>query len=329
MRSLLPIAAVCLLLAGCGGAGSEEELSQAETPAEEAGGQEADGKEAEAEPSGTENADAVDAEAENADTVDAEADNADTVDADADAETADEEEHVTADTDTEKEEIPSALPGARLNGDTFAAGEEPLRVTYADGFYYEPLSDALKEYITGTSYPETTDESSLEITRDDLRYVHVLYTDFNGETQEGELICNAAIAQDLVEIFCELQENGYPIEQIHLVDEYGGDDDASMAANNTSCFNYRSVAGTGTLSKHALGRAVDINPLYNPYITYNADGSEDVAPPAGWDYVNRSADFAHKIDTNDLCYRLFTEHGFTWGGSWNSPKDYQHFQKEY
>ncbi len=313
MKRLLPIAAVCLLLAGCGSAGSEEEPAKAETPAEE---------------NDEEKADAEDADAEDPDTENANEEDSDTEDADTDSDTAEEEENLTAETDTKKEESTSALPGARLNGETFATSGDPQRVTYADGFYYEPISDALKDYITGTSYPETTNGSSLEITPDDLRYVHVLYTDFDGETQEGELICNAAIAQDLVEIFYELHENGYPIEQIRLVDEYGGDDEASMAANNTSCFNYRSVAGTGTLSKHALGRAVDINPLYNPYITRNADGSREVSPSAGWDYVDRSADFPHKIDTSDLCYRLFTEHGFTWGGSWTSPKDYQHFQKE-
>ncbi len=302
MRCLFPIAAACLLLAGCGGAGSEEELPQADTPAEEVNAEEADGK-------------------------DVDAENADVEDPAANPDTADEEENQTAETDAKTEESTSALPGARLNGEEFTEGEEPLRVTYADGFYYEPISDALKDYITGTSYPETADESSLAVTRDDLRYVHVLYTDFDGETQEGELICNAAIAQDLVEIFYELHENDYPIEQIHLVDEYGGDDEASMTANNTSCFNYRSVAGTSTLSNHALGRAVDINPLYNPYITYTANGSIDVSPSAGWDYADRSANFAHKINTNDLCYRLFKEHGFTWGGSWNSSKDYQHFEK--
>ncbi|MCC8141309.1 MAG: M15 family metallopeptidase [Lachnospiraceae bacterium] len=257
------------------------------------------------------------------------------------------EEEMTADSQTEKEtqgqieaeseagaepkeeqEPATTLPGASLNGTQFAEGEDAQRVTYAEDFYYEPISDELLQYITGTSYPEAADGESFAITRDDLRYVHVLYCDFDGKTAEGELICNAAIAQDLTEIFHELYENGYQIEQIHLVDEYGGDDEASMAANNTSCFNYRNVANSSSLSKHALGRAVDINPLYNPYVTYNSDGGRNVQPEEGWDYVDRSADFAHKIDTNDLCYQVFTEHGFTWGGSWNSSKDYQHFQKE-
>ncbi len=230
--------------------------------------------------------------------------------------------------ETSAEETETALlPGAALNGSQYATGNEPLRVTYADGFYYEPVSEALKDYITGTSYPETDDEDSLAISCDDLRYVHVLYCDFNGESAEGELICNASIAQDLTEIFCELYENNYQVEQIRLVDEYDGDDDASMAADNTSCFNYRTVSGSGSLSNHALGRAVDINPLYNPCITYNSDGTADIAPEAGAAYADRTASFAHKIDSDDLCCRLFLEHGFTWGGSWNSLKDYQHFEK--
>ncbi len=230
-------------------------------------------------------------------------------------------------TEVEEETAESVLPGASLNGTQFAEGDDPQRVTYEDGFYYEPVSDALLDYITGSSYPELAGGESVEISPYDLRYVHVLHYDFDGQPAEGELICNAAIAQDLVEIFCELYKNEYQIEQIHLVDEYGGDDDASMAANNTSCFNYRNVANSESLSKHALGRAIDINPLYNPYITYNSDGRTNCSPPEGWAYADRSADFAHKIDTSDLCYQLFTAHGFTWGGSWNSSKDYQHFQK--
>ena len=101
----------------------------------------------------------------------------------------------------------------------------------------------------------------------------------------------------------------------------------SCEANNTSCFNYRQVVGSSSLSKHALGLAIDINPLYNPYITYNGDGSANVYPENAADYVDRSKEFPYKIDENDLCYKLFTEHGFTWGGHWNNVKDYQHFQK--
>ena len=139
-------------------------------------------------------------------------------------------------------------------------------------------------------------------------------------------MCNRAVAEDMVEIFQELYKNQYPIEKIRLVDEYGGDDDASMEDNNTSCFNYRTVAGTNRLSKHALGLAIDVNPRYNPYIT-TRNGQTVVSPESGSAYADRKREFAHKIDENDLCYRLFTEHGFIWGGSWKNSKDYQHFEK--
>ena len=125
----------------------------------------------------------------------------------------------------------------------------------------------------------------------------------------------------------ELLEKHYETKVILLIDEYDGDDLASMEDNNTSCFNYRPVEGTSSLSKHALGLAIDINPFYNPYITYNKDGSERVSPANASASADRTASFPYKIDENDLCYQLFKEHGFTWGGHWNSCKDYQHFQK--
>ncbi len=218
------------------------------------------------------------------------------------------------------------------------------RIVYKEGFYYEQLSDALKERITGISYPvSASDAASLAVpaintlsddtipavSYDDLRYLHVQYYDFNGTVQDGELICNKGIAQDLAEIFYDLYLNEYQIERIRLIDEYQGDDTASMADNNTSCFNYRVVDGTSSLSKHALGCAVDINPFYNPYVVFNRNGSgETYISPAGSEvYADRAKDFPYKIDENDLCYRLFKEHGFIWGGNWNSCKDYQHFQK--
>ena len=188
----------------------------------------------------------------------------------------------------------------------------------------------MKRYITGVSFPVAPEnsEETLAISYDDLRYVHILHYDFDGNRAEGELICNDAFAQDLVEIFYELYRNEYQLESVLLIDEFDGDDTASMEANNTSCFNYRVVDGTTSLSKHALGLALDINPYYNPYVTYEKDGSEKVSPAAAVNYADRSISFPYKIDENDLCYKLFTEHGFTWGGNWNSVKDYQHFQKK-
>lgn len=214
----------------------------------------------------------------------------------------------------------SALVGPSLNGDAMA--EE--RILYQDGFYYEPLSDRLRRYITGVTYPD--EEENLEISYDNLRYVHIVHIDFDGNATEGELICNEKIAQDLVEIFYQLYQNEYQLEKVRLIDEYDGDDISSMEDNNTSCFNYRVVEGSTSLSKHALGLAIDINPLYNPYITYH-NGTQEISPAAAEPYADRSSAFPYKIDETDLCYKLFREHGFTWGGNWNSSKDYQHFQK--
>ncbi len=196
------------------------------------------------------------------------------------------------------------------------------RITYQDGFYYESLSDEIKERITGISYPK-----DCTVPYEDLRYMSVLHYDFEGKEISGELICNQAIAQDLIEIFYELYQWKYPIEKMQLIDEYSGDDELSMQDNNSSAFNYRVIAGTTHLSKHARGLAIDINPFYNPYVTYS-DNVEHIAPAGAELYADRDADFLYKIDQDDLAYQLFIKHGFTWGGSWTNSKDYQHFEKD-
>ncbi|MCR5178846.1 MAG: M15 family metallopeptidase [Lachnospiraceae bacterium] len=203
-------------------------------------------------------------------------------------------------------------------GDT---AEHPDRTIYKEGFYMEPIDEDLKKRITGVSYPE-----DCPVSLDVLRHLGVKYIDFYDTEQEGELICNERIAQDLLEIFYSLYTQRYPIESIRLVDDYGGDDTRSMVANNTSCFNYRTVEGSNNLSRHALGLAIDVNPLYNPWINFNGDGTYTVSPDVSEEYADRTADFAHKIDENDLCYQEFSKHNFFWGGHWNNP-DYQHFQK--
>lgn len=196
------------------------------------------------------------------------------------------------------------------------------KVSYMDEFYYEPLSSDIIQKITGVSYVDNDN-----ISLDDLRYCHLLYIDFEGNTQTGEMICNKKIAQDVIEIFYELYSSGYQIESIKLIDEFDGDDTASMLANNTSCFNYRVVDNTTRLSNHAYGLAIDLNPFYNPYITYGKDGSVHVSPEGSEVYADRTQPFPYKIDENDLAYKLFKAHGFKWGGDWNSVKDYQHFER--
>lgn len=190
------------------------------------------------------------------------------------------------------------------------------------GFYSSKISKTIKKRITGNSYKENK-----EIPLSDLRYVRVLYYGFDKKTHIGELIVNKSIAKDIIAIFKELYQVNYPIEKIVLIDEYDADDEASMKDNNTSAFNYRTIAGSKNLSKHALGLAVDINPLYNPCVE-KINGKTVVSPLEGKKYAARSLANDYYIKKNDVCYKAFTKKGFTWGGSWNSLKDYQHFQKK-
>ena len=161
----------------------------------------------------------------------------------------------------------------------------------------------------------------------ELRYVRVLHYGFDQQVHIGELITNKSVTDEICQIFYELYQKKYEIEKMVLVDEYDADDDLSMADNNTSCFNFRKVTGTAHLSKHSYGLAIDVNPRYNPYV-YKKNGKTVCEPENGKRFQNRKKDFAHKITKKDACYRIFTRHGFSWGGDWKSLKDYQHFQKK-
>ena len=188
-------------------------------------------------------------------------------------------------------------------------------------FYASEIPAEVFERMNGVSYVDNDD-----IALSDLRYLRMLYVGFDGQPHVGEMVVNAQIADTVLEIFRILYDSGYQIEKMRLIDDYGGDDDASCLDNNTSCFNYRVVEGSTNLSRHAYGMAIDINPFYNPYVTYE-DGIENISPEGSEPYADRSADFPHKIGgEGDLCLDLFEERGFTWGGDWRTLKDYQHFQ---
>lgn len=192
----------------------------------------------------------------------------------------------------------------------------------AQTFRIDTLGNDVFQRMQGRSYP-----SDCTVSRADLRLLTLAYCDFEGTTRTGELVCNKAIAQDLIEIFRELYRQRYPIAQIRPIDDFEADDERSMQANNTSCFCFRKIAGSKKLSKHALGMAIDLNPLQNPCVKRRRDGTLVVQPKTGRPYANRSRNFKHKITRQDLAYRLFTQRGFRWGGDWNSLKDYQHFEK--
>ena len=189
-------------------------------------------------------------------------------------------------------------------------------------FWQQSIDGEIFSRINGKSYG-----AGCTVPLEELRYLRVLHYDFSGQIRIGELVCSRSISDDLLSIFWELYKAQYPIEKMLLVDEYGGDDDLSSGDNNTSCFNYRTVAGTSSLSLHAAGLAIDINPLYNPYVTRDAEGNVNCAPENGREYMDRSREFPHKLDGTDLCCRLFREAGFTWGGDWSQKPDYMHFSR--
>lgn len=195
-------------------------------------------------------------------------------------------------------------------------------VSHAQVFEAREIPDSVWEYMQGRSYPE-----GCTVARRELRFLSMSYYDFEGCGHVGSMVCNRLVAEDLLYIFRRLYEARYPIAGMHLIDEYDAVDSLSMADNNTSCFCYRRIAGSNRLSAHSRGMAVDVNPLYNPCLYVN---SGRVVPPDGEKYARdrqQRSDIPGKIDTDDLCYRLFIARGFRWGGHWRSLKDYQHFEK--
>lgn len=202
----------------------------------------------------------------------------------------------------------------------FASPSEEAAAKTQGGFYISEITDDIFSRMEGKSF-----KADCTLPREELRYLHVLHKDLEGRTHTGEMVVNRHIAEDVLAILKSLYEQGYPIEKMCLIDEYDADDERSMADNNSSAFNFRFISHTTKVSKHGLGLAVDINPLYNPY-TKLVDGKRIVEPANGLPYLDRDAAFPYKLEEGDLCYRLFLEHGFQWGGAWTDRKDYQHFE---
>jgi hypothetical protein len=155
---------------------------------------------------------------------------------------------------------------------------------------------------------------------DDLRLVVVPYRDPGGVPRRGPLVVRADVAAAVLQVFVQLDAAHFPIERMQLIDDFGADDDASMAANNTSAFNCRVVSGTSTWSQHAYGTAIDINTRWNPWIH---NGRID--PPNGAAYVDRTLQQPGMIHDGDVVVRAFAAIGWEWGGNAQTVKDYQHF----
>lgn len=197
-----------------------------------------------------------------------------------------------------------------------------------------------------------------------LRLLTIPHWDFHKKIQIGALVIHEAVAEQVLDIFEDLRHAGFPIEKMRLIEEYEANDDASMDDNNSSAFNCRPITGmTGNFSNHSYGKAIDINPVQNPYlkITKAADAEAflkevpasaaasqfpseltrycmrfaeqcQVLPAQGARYLKRDK-APGVIVKDDAVYRAFTKRGWTWGGSWpssrgNRPRtDYQHFEK--
>lgn len=160
----------------------------------------------------------------------------------------------------------------------------------------------------------------------DLRCISVSFYNFEDDVQQGDLVVHEKVVDDLVYIFAKLFEVQFPIQSIKFVDEFGGSDDASMSANNSSAFYARKVARTNRWSNHASGLAIDINPLLNPY-----SKGEYFCPKEGKCYLDRTLDVPGMITKDSYIYQLFLERGWEWGGECFYARDgvidRHHFQK--
>jgi len=155
-----------------------------------------------------------------------------------------------------------------------------------------------------------------------LLSVKVSFINIEGETEMGELIVHQEIAEEVVDIFRDIYECRFPIVKMIPIDFYNCNDDKSMEDNNTSCFNYRTVSGSRKLSDHSFGKAIDINPLFNPFVK-----RRKVIPKNGEKYKDREIKEDGIIQKNDCVVNAFKSRGWHWGGDWKYEKDYQHFYK--
>ena len=183
---------------------------------------------------------------------------------------------------------------------------------------HEQVPQDIKDLMKGKSMPDNAKGISFE----DLAYLELSYKDYNGNTQVGEMVVNKKVAHEVADIFKEIYDSGFPIERMQLVDMYDASDDKSMLDNNSSAFNFRTIAGTNVLSNHGKGLAIDINPFSNPHVVKGITN-----PKEAQKFADRTLGKKDMIKEGDAVYKAFTSRGWEWGGHWKNP-DYQHFEKE-
>jgi hypothetical protein len=155
---------------------------------------------------------------------------------------------------------------------------------------------------------------------DRLRLLRLSHVGFDGRNHTGELVVHEGQVVAVLRTFDRLHRARFPIQRMQRVDAFGGSDDASMDANNTSAFNCRRVTGGTAWSEHAYGTALDVNPVQNPYVSGSV-----VAPSAGRAYLDRGDVRPGMVISGDAVVRAFADNGWRWGGHWVTAKDYQHF----
>ena len=214
---------------------------------------------------------------------------------------------------------PADSPSSEAGGGGGKPGRDADRLpAYAASV--QSLSSSVRRRMTGSSH----DPARCPVGLADLRLLTLRHVGFDGRAHNGQLIVHRRHADDVVEVFRDLYQSRFPIRKMQLVDAYGGDDNRSMAADNSSAYNCRTVAGQSSFSDHAYGAAIDLNPVENPYVT-----SGGVLPPAGRRFVDldrKPKARAPKgvIVADDVVVRAFARVGWKWGGVWNEA-DYQHF----
>ena len=179
-----------------------------------------------------------------------------------------------------------------------------------------PLPASIRQKVTGSSWRE-----GCPTTLDELRYVEMSHWGFDGKVRTGELIINRTAVDAARTAFGTLFDKRFPIRRMHLVDNYGADDHASIEADNTSSFNCRPATGSTRWSEHAYGRAIDINPIENPYVY--ADGSSTHA--GSRPYLDRSQRRPGMAREGGTLVEAFDAVGWGWGGRWSPAVDLQHF----
>ncbi|MBW3601123.1 MAG: M15 family metallopeptidase [Actinobacteria bacterium] len=153
-----------------------------------------------------------------------------------------------------------------------------------------------------------------------LVLVELRHRGFDGRNHHGRLVVHRSVGRAVLRVFRRVYAAGFPIRRMRLVDRYGGRDARSMRRDNTSAFNCRRISGGGAWSRHAYGTAVDVNPVENPYVR-----GSTVLPRRGARFRDRSPRRRGMIGRRGPVTRAFAAAGWSWGGAWRSPKDYQHF----